>query len=472
MARVRTLICRRYKTFNMIRFFFLAIVICLASTSIMAQNLVTAFKGVTIIPMTGENAVLENQTLVVRNGLIETIGNMDEVRIPPGAIIIESEGNYLIPGLSEMHAHIPPIRNGEELIEETLFLYLSRGVTTIRGMLGESYHLELREKVKQGHVLGPRIFTSGPSLNGNSVQSIEAAQRMVTDQQKAGYDFLKLHPGLQLEVFDEIVKTAKEVGIPYAGHVSIDVGIRHALESAYASIDHVDGYVEGLVPTEASVNPGDNGFFGIDFTDLVDMALMDELSELTKENNVWVVPTQSLMERWVGPEDPQVLATDPEMKYMSQGTVDRWITTKKSYTSTASYSKELATRFIKLREEIIKDLHENEVKILLGSDAPQVFNIPGFSIMNELESMTRCGLTPYDALEAGTANPAEFFGLAGQFGTLVPGAAADMILLGADPLKDISNVRDQKGVMVAGKWLSKGVIDENLSKIAAKYPRK
>lgn len=438
-------------------------------TIVLAQEEWSAIQNVNIIPMTSVDLVKRNQTILIRNGAIEAIGDMDEIKVPSGAVIINGDNGYLIPGLTEMHAHIPPKRQGDDLIEETLFLYLSNGITTIRGMLGESYHLELRTKVSEGRILGPRIYTSGPSLNGNSVKTVEAARTMVTGQQKAGYDFLKLHPGLQLEVFDEIVKTAKEVGIQYSGHVSIDVGVRHAIESEYASIDHVDGYVEGLVSRDSGVEPNQNGFFGINFTDIADRSFIPELSELTKARNVWVVPTQSLMERWVGPSDAETLAMDDEMKYMSSETVNRWVTTKKSYTSSDSYSKEMAARFVKLRQDIIKSLHDSGVGIVLGSDAPQVFNVPGFSIQNELESMIRCGLTPYEALVTGTANPARFFNQEGKYGTIVEGAFADLILLTDNPLENISNTRGQNGVMVRGLWLSPQEIQNRLKDISRKY---
>ncbi|NNE29929.1 MAG: amidohydrolase family protein, partial [Saprospiraceae bacterium] len=118
---------------------------------------------------------------------------------------------------------------------------------------------------------------------------------------------------------------------------------------------------------------------------------------------------------------------------------------------------------------IIKGLHDAGVGIILGSDAPQVFNVPGFSIQNELESMIRCGFTPYEALEAGTSNPARFFNQKGMYGTIVKGASADLILLERNPLENISNTRKQKGVMVRGLWLSHQEIENRLKDISRKY---
>lgn len=424
-----------------------------------------------VITMDENVEILTNQYLKVIDGKISDLGSMENYEEESDLTVIDAGDGFIVPGIAEMHAHIPSKNSGDEIIEETLFLYLSNGITTIRGMLGESYHLELRDEVLNGKILGPRIYTSGPSLNGNSVKSVEQAQKTVTAQKEAGYDFLKLHPGLTIEVFDAIVTTANEVGIPYSGHVSIDVGIRHALESKYASVDHVDGYLEGLVPESAGVNPEDNGFFGINFTELADESTIPELVELTKSNQVWVVPTQSLMERWVGPEDPGELAKDPEMIYMNPNTVNRWVQIKESYTSGSNYSNQLGESFIKIRLDIIKALHEGDVNLLLGSDAPQVFNVPGFSIRNECNSMVSAGLTPMDVLISGTVNPARFFEAEDSFGKIKVGLSADFVITESSPIEDINNYFNQKGVMVRGQWLSKESIDQKLSSIEDKYRR-
>lgn len=426
-----------------------------------------AFDNVRIIDVeTG--AIQPNQTVFVKDGKISLIVPSSEANLDGTMNTIIGGGRYLMPGLAEMHAHIPG-NNNMKLLEETLFLYLSNGVTTIRGMLGQPYHIELKDKVMSGEILGPRIYTSGPSLNGNTVTSTEQADQMVRDQKAAGYDFMKLHPGLTLENFDQIVKTAKEVGMPYAGHVSIDVGVRHAIESDYASIDHVDGYLEGLVPSTIRVNPNANGFFGINFTEIADESLIDELVKLTVEHNVWIVPTQAMMERWVGPTDPEILGEDPEMKYMPPNTLKSWISTKKQVIEAPNYSAEQALAFNELRRKIIKKLHDGGAKFILGSDAPQVFNVPGFSIQRELEAMTRSGFTPLEAIQAGTINPAEFFKVQGEYGVIKPGASADLIMLQDNPLEDINNTRSQLGVMVRGKWMTKSDIYKKLNEIAESY---
>ena len=216
----------------------LTILAVLAIAGSQAADSVYAFVDVSVVPMDRER-VVEHQTVIVLNGLIETIGPADQVRLPEGAVRIDGRGRYLLPGLAEMHAHIPS--NSVEFAEEVLFLYAANGVTTIRGMLGSPLHLELRERVAAGELLGPRIWTSSPSVNGNSVRTPEQADSAARGSKRAGYDFIKIHPGLSRAAFDRLDATADAVGITFSGHVPTDVGVARALEAQYASIDHLDG---------------------------------------------------------------------------------------------------------------------------------------------------------------------------------------------------------------------------------------
>ena len=428
-----------------------------------------AFVHASIIKMDQE-AILSNQTVWVRGQNIYKIGDSDRLSLPEGIDIIEAEGKYLLPGLAEMHAHIPvPKGEKDTLAAETLFLYLANGVTTIRGMLGDPFHLSLRQQVKDGEVLGPRIYTSGPSLNGNSVPTDTTAIRKVKAQQLAGYDFMKIHPGIKRAVFDSLVSTAIKVGIKYAGHVPLDVGIRRAIESNYASVDHLDGYLEGMVPENAGLDPYSNGFFGFNFVDVADLSLLPALARATKAANVAVVPTQCLLERWTSPEKPSSMISQPEMKYMHPRTLLQWEKQGYGFQGQEGYSESQYHKFISLRREIIRALKEAEVLLLLGSDSPQVFNVPGFSIHRELTSMVKAGLSPFEALQTGTYNPAVFFNATSSFGSIEEGRSADMILTNANPLEEVKHALTHEGVMVRGRWLPRNYIDMRLQKIAEKY---
>ena len=411
--------------------------------------------------------ILENRFIVVDSGKIKSISSSFENR-DGYELIIDGGGKFAVPGLAEMHAHIPSPPISKEQLEETLFLYLSNGITTIRGMLGHPSHLELRRQVQRGEVLSPRIYTSSPSLNGNTVRTPEEAINKVTSYQKEGYDFLKIHPGIQRPVFEQVVRTAKEVGIPYAGHVPVDVGVRLALESNYATVDHVDGFLEGLVPSSANVNPNNNGFFGYNFAGVADTTQIGALVQLSKEKKVWIVPTQSLFERWFAPISAEELLRQPEMKYMPVSMLMNWKIRKEQSTGSATnFDKEQWEKFIAIRRQLIKALQKDGHGILLGSDAPQLFNVPGFSIHHEMAGMLRAGMSPPEILQAGTINPAVFFNKEDSFGQIKEGLDADLLLVNSNPLEDIGALKKMTGVMIQGKWLDKKTIDKKLKVIAA-----
>lgn len=185
-----------------------------------------------------------------------------------------------MPGLAEMHAHIPGGQAADSIVERVLFLYVSCGITTVRGMLGHPRHLELRARAARGELLSPTIYTSGPSFNGNTIPTTEAAATMVRQQKEAGYDFLKIHPGVKREVFDMLAATADRVRIRFAGHVPAEVGLNRAVESGYATIDHLDGYVEALLRDGAPLTADQSAFFGLNFGDYLDQSRLPALVEV------------------------------------------------------------------------------------------------------------------------------------------------------------------------------------------------
>jgi imidazolonepropionase-like amidohydrolase len=424
-----------------------------------------AFVDVTVVPMDRER-VLRNQTVIVREGRIAEVGPSTTLQPPEDARVVEGAGRYLMPGLVEMHAHIPAPQQGEDTIERTLFLYLSNGVTTVRGMLGHPRHLELRAQAERNEILSPRIYTSGPSFNGNSAPTPDVAARMVEEQHAAGYDLLKLHPGLTRPVFDAIVASARRVGIPFAGHVSGDVGLDAALAAGYASIDHLDGYMEALAGRGGGFSPQEGGWFGIGFLDQVDLARIPVLAEATRAAGVWNVPTQSLMEHFLADDDPETLARRPEMRYMPPAAIDQWTQRTRAMRANPAATPERVERYIDARRRLILALHQAGAGLVLGSDAPQIWNVPGFAIHHELRMLVESGLTPFEALATGTRNAAAHFET-DDWGIIAPGRSADLILLDANPLEDIGNAARQAGVMVRGQWLPATDIEARLEAVAA-----
>jgi imidazolonepropionase-like amidohydrolase len=421
------------------------------------------FTGVNVIPM-DQDTVLKNQVVVIKNGKIAAIGNTGKISYAKNSLIVNASGKYLMPGLAEMHAHVPPVEDIEPM-KEVLRLFVINGVTTIRGMLGHPKHLELRSKLQSGEILGPRFYTSGPSFNGNTVTSREEAAARVQEQKKAGYDFLKLHPGLTLDNFNAVARTAREEAIPFAGHVSSAVGVWKAIDAGYATIDHLDGFVESLVPGMDTIAENDRGLFATFIGHRADTNRIKLLVTGLRNKKIWVVPTQALAERWIAPGlNPDQLAMEPEMAYMDQQTLNNWVKTKKDLMANPKYKKAQVDAFVKLRRKVIYECNRGGVGLLLGSDGPQVFNVPGFSVHHELKYLVDSGLTPYEAIKTGTVNVGLFYNKP-DAGIIKQGAVSDLILLNGNPLKDISQTKNIEGVMLGNNWLSKQYLDGEKTKL-------
>lgn len=420
----------------------------LLATPLFAETVV--FRNVNVVSMTSPK-VAAGQTVVVRDGKIVSVGK--SAKVPEGAKVVDGAGKYLMPGLAEMHGHVPPANAPNGATEDTLFLYVASGITTVRGMLGHEGQLELREKSKRGEIIAPNLYLAGPSFNGNSVSSEQEAIDKVKAQKKEGWDLLKVHPGLTRAEYDAMARTAAAEKIRFGGHVPAEVGLEHAIEMGQETFDHIDGYVEAL--------EGDKG--------PVDEKKLAALVKKSKDAGVWIVPTSALWEVLFGTVPLETLQAYSELKYVSKAAVDNW---SKSFNDRlGQIPREAAKNVIANRTRILRALHEGGVRILMGTDAPQQFSVPGFSLHRELLRMRDAGMSNYEILHSGTVNVGSYFAKQDSFGTIEPGKRADLVLLTANPLADIGNVGKIDGVMVRGRWLSRADIDAGLKKIEEKHKR-
>lgn len=425
------------------------------------QSGVVAITNVSVIPMDRER-VLTNQTVVVRDGRIASVGPAAGGAVPAGATVVDGRGKFLIPGLAEMHAHVPGGQAPPDVVDRVLSLFVLNGVTTIRSMLGDPEHLPLRAQIASGERLGPRLIASGgPSISGNSAATPAAAMQLVRDQKAAGYDLIKIHPGVSRAAFDSMAATARQLGIPFAGHVPLDVGYHRALEARYSTIDHIDGFLEAMLRDGAPVTSAQSQFFGVNLVEHLDEAKIVPLARATKAAGVAIVPTEGFLVGRYGTLSADSLLARPEMRYWLPNQVANWANDKR--TVDAQVPAAARARFLELRRKAIKALHDEGVLLLLGSDAPQLWDVPGFASHRELGYYVDAGLTPYQALATGTINVARFFGWEAESGTIAPGKRADLVLLGANPLTDIDNVSRVEGVMVNGRWLGREEVDRRLS---------
>lgn len=434
----------------------------LTATYVLAANAAvassTAFVNVNVVTMTSATIVTQ-QTVIVTDALIVAIGDVDTIPVPGDAWVVDGTDRYLMPGLTEMHAHVPEV--GTQDLDRVMTLFVANGVTTIRGMLGRRSHLTLRQQLIDGDAFGPRLITSGPSLNGESVSGAADAMRKVRAQHAAGYDFIKIHPGLSRDEFSAIAAVSTELGMRFAGHVPVAVGVDNALAAGIATIDHLDGYFVALLAANIDPSGGYGGFFDVLLADQVIEEGITGIAARTAAAGTWNVPTESLFEHRVSALSVAELRNRPEMRFMPEATVNQWARTKETQERERGFNAEIALRAIEIRRRLILALHEAGAGLLLGSDAPQVFNVPGFSLHHELRLLVAAGLTPFEALRTGTAAAGQF--LDTNTGTVAIGRDADLLLLDANPLEDIDNTRRIHGVMLRGRWYSSSDLEQRLS---------
>ena len=371
-----------------------AIVLSMAFVGAAPQNQspqTVAFTNVTVVPM-ASNRLLSNQTVIVTKDRITAVGPTSTTKVPADALRVDGQGKFLMPGLGEMHAHIPSLNQPREHIDNVLFLYVAAGVTTARGMQGAAGQLDLREAAKRGDIVAPTLYLAGPPFSGGSVNVPEDAVARVRQQKAEGWDLLKVLTGLSRDSYDAMAKTAKEVGIGFAGHVPADVGALHALEMGQETIDHLDGYAEHL-----------NGL-----TTPIDDKALGELVAKTKQAGTWVVPTMVVWETLEGPVTPESRTSLPELKYLSSQQVAQWTKSLENRLKNPKFNRDTAKIYIDNRMKILQALHKGGVGVLLGSDAPQQFNVPGFSIHREMSRMADAGMSAYEIVKSGTANVGEY----------------------------------------------------------------
>jgi imidazolonepropionase-like amidohydrolase len=430
---------------------------------------VTAFVGVTVVRC-DRNRLIEDQTVVVRGARITEIGPSATVLVPANATRVEGRGKFLMPGIAEMHGHLPDANFPEENAQLTL--YVANGVTTVRGVLGAPNHLVLRDRIERGDLLGPRLFVYGPAMNGDSTPTPEAGIAQVREYRKAGYDGLKIHEGLSLATFEAIARTAKDQNMPFGGHVPNDVGVERALAAGQRSIEHLDGYVEALerrdgakaanVPDPAAMPVGVDSSVVLD---RIDESKIPDLVAATRRAGAMVVPTMVVWRTLFGDAKLASLRELPELAYVPPLDVEQWSMAKARDDKEALPEGQLR-RFMALRDRLLKSFADAGGLVMLGSDAPQSFSVPGFSLRNEMQAMVKAGMTPWQVVEAATIAPARFLGREKEFGTVEVGKRADLILADQNPLADVTNVFRSSGVMLRGRWIPRSEIDALLAEVA------
>jgi len=438
-----------------------------------------AFQHANIVPMTKE-AILENYTVVVKEGKIADICPDAEKCIPESAKVINAVGQYILPGLADMHAHVDgmgalsneaspeQIKSAKRIQSQQLRQYLMFGVMTIRDVAGGPLNLEARAAINANKKIGPRLYTSYVPMDGDpklhpattAFSSPEVAADFVRQTARDGYDMVKIYSTLSPEVFDAIMDAAKEVDIPVVGHLPMPVDFEYAHKKGMRSIEHLSGYDvacagpdAGLQPTMADVYQG---------WAYCTPEKIKALAKITAKYPVWVDPTLIVVEGVQTDYDRYADIDHEARQYMSPVALAFFEYLFEIF-QPRTRSGLSGTRSTRLG--LVKTLSDEGVSLLIGTDTMS----SGYNVHQELALFVEAGLTPYQALTAATSEVARYFETEGEFGTIVKGASADFMLLDANPLEDIANAKKINGLMFRGQWWDKTAIDQEMANIQSEY---
>ncbi len=430
----------------------------------------TAFIDVNVVPMDSER-VLTGQTVVVEGDRILSVGPSAKATIPRGATRIAAKGRYLMPGLADMHIHIPVEGSDEASASKEFWLFVAHGVTTARVMIGQPEHLALRDRIASGALLGPTLYVASPPLGIKAgtlpgvpeLKTLDDARRFPSKQKKAGYDAVKILDDLTLEQYDAIAAGCREAGIPLVGHVPDAVSLEHALESQ-ASIEHLAGYIEALIPADLRRKPD------LRFRDILgklETARIPDLIVATKKAHGVNVPTLYFWSALVGSDTPEQLGTRAGLEFVPAKEKAAWVEQRTKALARMGTPPVDYSSYHAVRAQITKALSDAGTTLLLGTDSPDFYNVAGVAAHEELDRLVAAGLTPYQALSGGTREAAAFVHGEKEFGTIAPGLRADLILAEANPLAGVATLRTPVGVMVRGRWIARPEIQQHLDAIAA-----
>ena len=443
-------------------FAFIFVLVTLATT-VSAQTV--AFTNVNVIPMDRER-VLPNQTVVIKNGFITEIRDAKKVKLPKAAVRVDGTGKYLIPGLIDMHTHL--LSDSDEFPDsigpDELRVMVANGVTTVRFMIGTPELLALRSRSAKNEIEAPTIFVASPHLTGREqgnnfvVNTPEEAREAVRKSKAAGYDFIKITTFIKAEAYEAAVDEAAKQNIRVVGHAdSRFVGVERAWK-AKQQIEHLDGYMELLLradaPMKGSVsdlyiyNPENWKSF-----DYIDESKIPEIARKTVAANPYVNPTHHFMKNSFGRlRTEEEIRQQPDFRFYPAKVQQQWLDFYKKNRFINTVSLEQRARWVQLREKLIKAIYDAGGRIMTGSDTPEFLWLYGFGMHHEMKALKDAGLSNYAVLEAATKNPSMFLGTIDEAGTIEKGKRADLILLNANPLDNISATENRAGVMLKGKW--------------------
>src|SRR5262252_7880029 len=460
----------------------LALLLDQSSQSLQAQPLVLLHA--TVIDATGAPA-RSDMTVVMTGSQISALGETGNVRVPSEAQVVDATGKFVVPGLWDMHVHW--------YLKDYLPLFIANGVTGVRLMWGSPRHHAWRQAIAQGTLLGPRLIIASPIVDGpqpiwpgsTTVANAAEAREAVRTAKQAGADFIKIYDRLPRDAFFAIADETTKQGLRFAGHVPQSVSVVEAAEAGQHSIEHLTGILlasstredelrqayedawahlpEGeRLPSRARTRP---------LTRLMLETFSAEKASVVfahfTRSHTWQTPTLTVLRSGALLDDPTV-RHDPWRQYLPAAVIAQWdATTAARLKARTPEDVALARLVYQKQVDLVGMMRRAGVELLAGTDVLNPSCFPGFSLHEELALLVEAGLTPLEALQAATLNPAHFLGQAQEFGTVEEGKRADLVLLDANPLEAISNTYKIYAVVVNGRLLDKAALDALLAQAEA-----
>jgi imidazolonepropionase-like amidohydrolase len=401
----------------------------------------TAFVDFNVVPM-DRDVVLVHQTVLVRGRRIEQVGDVASVEIPRGARIVEGHGSlFLAPGLTDTHVHL------RDTYETWLPLFVAYGVTSVFNLEGRPSHLALRRRIATGEQPGPSIYTAGRYVTGPEVRSAADARSEVARQASRGYDFVKLHGDLSAEAYRSLTEAGQDLDIPVVGHAPRNLPFSEVLEGGQVALSHA----EEIIQTELRS---------------LDPQSIASLADRVAESGMWIMPTLShfdaVASQWGSLSAVEAVLASEAAAYLPEGLRREW-RQNNVFLDADTTDRERVLEMADFHRPLVRALHDAGVPLLAGTDTPIPTQAPGSSLLLELEALRDAGLSGYDALVTATVNPGRFVrthvDAGAHFGIIERGARADLVMLGADPRRDLGTLRLPEGVMVRGAWYERTDLD-------------
>ena len=425
------------------------------------KQLIFAIKNVNIIPMTQGGIVLQNATVIIKNERIEAINGV----IPKEAKIIDGTGKWLMPGLSDMHVHVPtdagpfdpkiPTQGATMFfdLQDYMTLNNANGVTTIFDLNSRAEHFGQRNEIGKGNVIGSRMalaaLLEGGKGQGRRVNTAEEGRQAVRSAKAEGYEFIKVYSELNVETFHAIIDEANKQGLKTIGHIpdAFQGKLKEAFVPHFGMVAHAEELAKHAKDYSEQEAQG--------------------YAQLLKDNGTWLTPTLTTMV-WIAREVRSLdeLRASPTLQYVHPLLQSKWLSANNYNKKSSPENIVYFEKFVKFHVLLVKACKAASVPIVVGTDAGTSGVVAGFAVHDEIALLVDAGMTPEEVLTSATRLPATWLGIDSEVGTVEVGKRADLVLLDANPLSDVKNTRKIAGVFVNGNWLDKATLNAQLSDLS------